>query len=227
MASAAGRAASRAWHAKPLGPVCCHRWMRHQRSPLVGTPTCHRSLARPDSTARLPLPAKTLTATASDHRPLPLPTKTPTATPSRHRLRQQPAATTHCHHPLPAPAGLPNMDSAAMCPMPDPSTPASPGSGPDDDAGAHAPVPARSKGWPLWLRIGLAVVILSFVWSPFLAMLLRLSRLNPSLQPTGGTTDFTPPEPITPRAAPQGSPLAPQGSSPAPAVAPPAPAPNP
>ena len=151
----------------------------------------------------------------------------PTATPSRHRLRQQPAATTHCHHSLPAPAGLPNMESAAVCPMPDPSTPASPGSGPDNDAGTPAPVPARSKGWPLWLRIGLAVVILSFVWSPFLAMLLRLSRLNPSLQPTGGTTDFTPPEPITPRAAPQGSPLAPQGSSPAPAVAPPAPAPNP
>jgi hypothetical protein len=79
--------------------------------------------------------------------------------------------------------------------MPDPST------------------PPKAKGWPLWLRIGLAVVILSFVWSPFLAMLIRLSRVNPGLQPTGGSSDFTPPAQPAPSAGP--------------AVAPPAPAPNP
>lgn len=75
--------------------------------------------------------------------------------------------------------------------MPDPST------------------PPKAKGWPLWLRIGLAVVILSFVWSPFLAMLIRLSRVNPGLQPTGGNSDFTPPAQPVPSAAPAASQPAP------------------
>ena len=83
--------------------------------------------------------------------------------------------------------------------MPDPST------------------PPKAKGWPLWLRIALAAVILSFVWSPFLAMLMRLSRVNPSLQPTGGSSDFSPPELAAPRTGPQA----------APAASPPAPAPSP
>ena len=82
--------------------------------------------------------------------------------------------------------------------MPDPST------------------PPKAKGWPLWLRIGLAVVILSFVWSPFLAMLMRLSRVNPSLQPTGGSSTFTPPDQ---QAAP--------APSPGQAASPPVPAPSP
>lgn len=73
----------------------------------------------------------------------------------------------------------------------------------------------KPKGWPLWLRIGLAAVILLFVWSPFLAMLMRLSRVTPSLQPTGGSSNFTPPAQPAP------------GSSPEPAAAPPAPAPSP
>ena len=79
--------------------------------------------------------------------------------------------------------------------------------------------PALRRGWPLWLRIGLAAVLLAFVWSPFLAMLARLSRVAPSLQPTGGSSNFTPPQ-----AAPA---PAVQGSAPGSAGVPPAPAPSP
>jgi hypothetical protein len=57
----------------------------------------------------------------------------------------------------------------------------------------------------LWLRILLAAVVLSFVWSPFLAMLARLSRVNPGLQPTGGTPDLVPPA-ATPQTAPPAAP---------------------
>ena len=85
-----------------------------------------------------------------------------------------------------------------------------PGEGPPKpDGGA----PAKPGGWPLWLRIVLAALLLSFVWSPFLAMLMRLSRVNPGLQPTGGSSNFTPPAQPAPSAGP--------------AAAPPAPAPSP
>ena len=72
---------------------------------------------------------------------------------------------------------------------------------------------ARRGGWPLWLRILLAVVVVSFVWSPFLAMLARLSRVNPSLQPTGGASSFTPP---APPAGPAGEATAPAAPAPTP-----------
>lgn len=91
------------------------------------------------------------------------------------------------------------MKVAAFRPMPDSST--SPGERPA--AAGHDPsaAPTRSRGWPLWLRVALAVVVLSFVWSPFLAMLARLSRISPSLQPTGGTPDLIPP-PTAPQSPP-------------------------
>lgn len=97
--------------------------------------------------------------------------------------------------------------------MPDPSPPPNSDRGADHAAGSAPPTPGKPQGWPLWLRIGLAAVILSFVWSPFLAMLMRLSQVKPSLQPTGGSSDFTPPAQPAP--------------SPAPATSPPAPAPSP
>lgn len=96
-----------------------------------------------------------------------------------------------------------------------PDAPSSPGDpGPAHGSASEAPS-SQAKGWPLWLRIVLAAVVLSFVWSPFLAMLMRLSRVNPGLQPTGGSSNFTPPAQPAP------------DSSPEPAASPPAPAPNP
>ncbi len=90
----------------------------------------------------------------------------------------------------------PSMELAAIRCMS--NSPASPGEHPPAPDSA---APAKSKGWPLWLRILLAVVVLSFVWSPFLAMLMRLSRVNPGLQPTGGTPDLVPPPEAPPAAS--------------------------
>lgn len=44
---------------------------------------------------------------------------------------------------------------------------------------------ARAPHWPLWLKLLLGAAVLAFVWSPFLAMVVRLSGVNPSLAPTG------------------------------------------
>ena len=63
--------------------------------------------------------------------------------------------------------------------------------------------PQRQGGWPLPLKILLAAVVVGFVWSPFLAMLMRLSHVNPDLAPTGqplGSPDLAPP--LTPGGAP-------------------------
>ena len=103
------------------------------------------------------------------------------------------------------------MEAAAPCPMPD--SPSNPGEQSPVNGSGTPPEPPRPKGWPLWVRILLAALLLSFVWSPFLAMLMRLSRVNPSLQPTGGSSNFTPPAQPAPSAGP--------------AAAPPAPAPSP
>jgi hypothetical protein len=97
--------------------------------------------------------------------------------------------------------------------MPDPSSSALPDSTTEPDSPDRSTATPKPKGWPLWVRILLAAVVLSFVWSPFLAMLMRLSRVNPSLQPTGGSSNFTPPAQPAPSAGP--------------AAAPPAPAPTP
>ena len=54
----------------------------------------------------------------------------------------------------------------------------------------------------LWMGL-LAAVVLGFVWSPFLAMLVRLSHVNPSLAPDAqpaGSPDLAPP--LTPGGAP-------------------------
>ena len=51
---------------------------------------------------------------------------------------------------------------------------------------------------PLWLKVVVGVAVLAFVWSPFLAMVLRLSGVNPRLAPTG---------------APMGAPLPPSGDA--------------
>ncbi len=68
----------------------------------------------------------------------------------------------------------------------------------------EASPPQRQGGWPLPLKILLAAVVLGFVWSPFLAMLMRLAKVNPDLAPRGqplGTPDLVPP-PFTPGGAP-------------------------
>lgn len=71
-------------------------------------------------------------------------------------------------------------------------------------AAAPAPVPPpRQGGWPLPVKILLAAVVLGFVWSPFLAMLVRLSHVNPALAPDAqpaGIPDLAPP--LTPGGAP-------------------------
>lgn len=38
---------------------------------------------------------------------------------------------------------------------------------------------------PLWLKVVIGAAVLAFVWSPFLAMVVRLSGVNPRLAPTG------------------------------------------
>jgi len=61
----------------------------------------------------------------------------------------------------------------------------------------------RSGGWPLPVKILLAAVVLGFVWSPFLAMLVRLSNINPKLAPSAqpaGVPDLAPP--LSPPGAP-------------------------
>jgi hypothetical protein len=44
---------------------------------------------------------------------------------------------------------------------------------------------AGTPRWPLWLKLLLGAAVLAFVWSPFLAMVVRLSGVNPRLAPTG------------------------------------------
>lgn len=36
--------------------------------------------------------------------------------------------------------------------------------------------PRGVAGWPLWVRLCLGAVVLLFVWSPFLAMVIRLGQ---------------------------------------------------
>lgn len=52
----------------------------------------------------------------------------------------------------------------------------------------HPPV------WPLWLKVLLGAAVLAFVWSPFLAMVARLSSVNPNLAPTGAPINSPLPE---------------------------------
>ena len=107
------------------------------------------------------------------------------------------------------------MESALRWPVPDsarqpedataaPTGPNPSGSNPTGAAPAADGVPPRRNGgWPLPVKILLAAVVLGFVWSPFLAMLVRLSNLNPDLAPDvqpSGIPDLAPP--LTPPAAP-------------------------
>lgn len=98
--------------------------------------------------------------------------------------------------------------------MPDPSSSSRQDRATEPETETPLPPSAtpRPKGWPLWVRILLAALLLSFVWSPFLAMLMRLSRVNPGLQPTGGSSDFSPPAQPAPSDAPEGAPPAPAPS---------------
>jgi hypothetical protein len=53
------------------------------------------------------------------------------------------------------------------------------------------------------VKILLAAVVLGFVWSPFLAMLVRLSNINPNLAPSAqpaGVPNLAPP--LSPNGAP-------------------------
>ncbi|MEB3333342.1 MAG: hypothetical protein VKI83_12710 [Synechococcaceae cyanobacterium] len=73
----------------------------------------------------------------------------------------------------------------------------------DDPAQQQAqPQQQRRRGWPLWLRLLLAAAVLAFVWSPFLAMLVKLSNVNPSLAPDSPFPAPTIPEPATTPQAP-------------------------
>jgi hypothetical protein len=57
------------------------------------------------------------------------------------------------------------------------------------------PVPDQAperQRWPLWMRLSLAALILAFVWSPFLAMLGRMSQVGPALQPTASPPVLAP-----------------------------------
>ena len=53
---------------------------------------------------------------------------------------------------------------------------------------------ARTPQWPLWLKLLLGAAVLAFVWSPFLAMVARLSTVNPHLAPTGAPINAPVPE---------------------------------
>jgi hypothetical protein len=109
------------------------------------------------------------------------------------------------------------MGSADPRPMPDPSSSSPQNSAREPGTPDRPSAPPKTGGWPLWLRILLAALLLSFVWSPFLAMLMRLSRVNPSLQPTGGSSGFSPPELPAPTTGPQAAPAAsPQAPAPSP-----------
>ena len=99
-------------------------------------------------------------------------------------------------------------DAAAAAPAS--SNPSNPGNG---GAGADFQAPRRHGGWPLPVKILLAAVVLGFVWSPFLAMLVRLSNINPDLAPDAqptGIPDLAPPH------SPAASPAARGRRSPAP-----------
>ena len=68
-------------------------------------------------------------------------------------------------------------------------------------------MPERQGGWPLPVKILLAAVVVAFVWSPFLAMLARLSNISPDLAPNAqpaGIPDLAPP--LTPAKPPAGEP---------------------
>ena len=65
-------------------------------------------------------------------------------------------------------------------------------------AATEPPASRHRQGWPLWSRLTLAAVIIAGVWSPFLAMLARLSRVGPALQPTGGAPLLAPPPSASP-----------------------------
>ena len=53
---------------------------------------------------------------------------------------------------------------------------------------------AHTPRWPLWLKVLLGAAVLAFVWSPFLAMVVRLAGVNPQLAPTGAPLNSPLPE---------------------------------
>ena len=73
--------------------------------------------------------------------------------------------------------GLPVPDSDRQLEAASPTAAAPTAASPEPVA------PGGQGGWPLPVKILLAAVVLAFVWSPFLAMLVRLSHVNPSLAP--------------------------------------------
>ena len=96
--------------------------------------------------------------------------------------------------PVPDSVRQPEGAAAPATADPSPAPPAT--AAPAVAQGPPQPQPQRQGGWPLPLKILLAAVLLGFVWSPFLAMLMRLSHVNPDLAPTGqplGSPDLAPP----------------------------------
>lgn len=98
--------------------------------------------------------------------------------------------------------GLPVPDSDRQLEAVSPTAAAPTAASPEPVAPEPA-APGGQGGWPLPVKILLAAVVLAFVWSPFLAMLVRLSHVNPSLAPNtppAGIPDLAPP--LTPGGAP-------------------------
>ncbi|MFN9620091.1 MAG: hypothetical protein ACK55X_10310 [Synechococcaceae cyanobacterium] len=65
-------------------------------------------------------------------------------------------------------------------------------------AGSSPPPPPPSRpsgprGWPAGVKLLLAAVIFSFVFSPFLMLLVRLAQERPQLEPTGGAPPVSDP----------------------------------
>jgi len=61
------------------------------------------------------------------------------------------------------------------------------------DSPPPPPGPRGPVGWPPGVKLLLAAVVFTFVFSPFLMLLLRLSQERPQLQPTGGSPPVSDP----------------------------------
>ena len=61
------------------------------------------------------------------------------------------------------------------------------------DSPPPPPGPSGPRGWPAGVKLLLAAVVFTFVFSPFLMLLLRLSQERPQLEPTGGAPPVSDP----------------------------------
>jgi hypothetical protein len=61
------------------------------------------------------------------------------------------------------------------------------------DSPPPPPGPSGPRSWPAGVKLLLAAVVFTFVFSPFLMLLLRLSQERPQLEPTGGAPPVSDP----------------------------------